>query len=226
RIDPSKAALVTLLRTRIPTFLCPAELSPIQNSKRTPAPTTNGNNPGVPVELGTSNYLGSGGSVVFSAFSDTMTFNGVLVPFEIWTPGPGAPSPTNGIWTPFPARKLAEISDGTSNTIAFGERGYKFHGAGVWAGTSNTRTALAGRKNSPAMHNNLQDGAGGGINSATTNTWSSNHTGGANFALCDGSVRFVRESLPSNTISPVNPISNTLGALLAINDTQQIPANW
>jgi prepilin-type N-terminal cleavage/methylation domain-containing protein/prepilin-type processing-associated H-X9-DG protein len=210
-IDPSNTTLHALLRTRIDTYRCPSDNAPDVNARRVPTITMNGRNPRVSVQLGTSNYIGAGGSISFGASINATNYNGVMIP--------NLP------------RQISEVTDGTSNTLAFGERIYDFYGAAVWAGASNQRFN-EGRLITGFPHTILQDGVGGGINAtAGTNTWSSRHTGGANFAMCDGSGRFLRNRVPSlvnNSANPnpvPNPITNTLGALNAMNDGQVLPGD-
>jgi prepilin-type N-terminal cleavage/methylation domain-containing protein/prepilin-type processing-associated H-X9-DG protein len=120
--------------------------------------------------------------------------------------------------------RFAAITDGTSNTLLIGEKnhldpafdtwtgqnsGLKMYQVSVWAwgggrkgaamlfGSSavpiNTtiRTLQPGNPNSPNIQN--QD--------RRFNAWGSNHPGGANFVLADGSVRFLRDSIPVTTLS-------------------------
>ena len=207
-MDLSNPTLLGLVRTKLAVYRCPTEATmPDTNPFRKPSMvnSTTGAAIGTAQDVGASNYVGVGGSVSFSAFIAASNFNGVLIP--------NLP------------RKFAEISDGTSNTLAIGEKEYILtHQGSIWPGTSNKRPS---RENGPNLNFQLQDSLLG-INVASgTNFFASNHKGGANFAMCDGSVRFLRENLSAiaNQTTP-DPVTNTFGALCAMNDAQPLPGDW
>lgn len=130
---------------------------------------------------------------------------------------------------------IAQISDGTSNTILLGERAYTLGGISMWAGAlfatrDRNRGGPPSQDEANVYYNQgVMTYAGSvhmGINPVLPATsgigqclpcmyFSSPHTGGAQFVLADGSVRFISENM-SNNIS--NATDSPLEALVGIAD--------
>jgi prepilin-type N-terminal cleavage/methylation domain-containing protein/prepilin-type processing-associated H-X9-DG protein len=117
----------------------------------------------------------------------------------------------NGLFHIRSAVKLAQITDGMSNTVAFSERAHSllddddalwWH---WWASGSfdDTLFCTLFPMNPFRRVSSLFGEGGDGRNDAYLASASSLHPGGANFAFIDGSVRFLKESIETWPYDPV-----------------------
>ncbi len=108
---------------------------------------------------------------------------------------------TDGIFYPLSHTRIADIRDGTSNTLALGERTYELR---VWtrgayrttstACVSSTKNIVWPINSDPEKlcYNNCSSGRTCLFNDLY---FASNHPGGAQFAAADGSVHFLSEQI-------------------------------
>jgi prepilin-type N-terminal cleavage/methylation domain-containing protein/prepilin-type processing-associated H-X9-DG protein len=151
----------------------------------------------MPCRIGVSSY---GGSV------------GYYTPYPVGVPTPPGTDPNeqaeiaqgNGIFYFGHAVALGEVTDGTSNTLLAGEHAYGIlhpEDKQTWDWWHSGAYGDSGFTTQPPVNQlirdrfNYQNLAGGG--STAIGGASSFHPGGATFVFCDGSVRFLRETIDS-----------------------------
>ena len=171
---PGSPTTANGLLTVLDSFMCPSEISP---SIRTGQNYSNG--------FPKSNYLGNYGRVAYPSHGLTDGHN-------------------TGIFRVNSKVQIRDIIDGTSNTIMVGEvsdRGLLTdgkHGPGAWAGPTQSKAA-------EVVVRHCEAAAGGNINTESPGSgngrdgFGSYHEGGAQFLLCDGSVRFISENIDSGS---------------------------
>jgi prepilin-type N-terminal cleavage/methylation domain-containing protein len=172
--------LVAINRT-LPVYMCPTMTLPRG------VPELACNEPGGP-----GSYGASMGTV--SGASPTMPANGMFSGYEGFT----APR----------AMRFRDVTDGVTNTIMIGEFNYQLADY-IWSAFSCPDPALHGQPRwgssrwAPGYPEVSLGHTGGNFNvnlNANRGTWRSDHVGGANFTLGDGSVRFVSENIDAGLL--------------------------
>lgn len=198
-----------------PILRCPSSSAPLYNESH--SATGNG-------AYARGDYFACAGRRGFPGFNNTRP--------SLWNPfGPGADHPrppgtamsarlgrADGMFTRNAAFRIADVVDGTSNTIMMGERSYHdpvFDRCGPETGTTTTKMANWGW---------VWFGAEGNVFLGTSvrinfriqncaqftdqllyedriNAFGSQHPGGATFAMGDGSVRFIAETIDPLTFN-------------------------
>jgi prepilin-type N-terminal cleavage/methylation domain-containing protein/prepilin-type processing-associated H-X9-DG protein len=174
----------TIISTGISSFWCPSD-----PTVSAPQMINDYYGPGLPARFAYSNYAGNHGHVLFETnLSD-----------------PRILDRNSGVFYSRSSIRPAQITDGMSNTILFGERAHGILVAGEriwwhwwpsygWDSLFDTWYPInAYRKTRPGTLQQYW---------ATLDGLSSFHSGGVNVAMVDGSVRFLKESIDSWSILP------------------------
>jgi prepilin-type N-terminal cleavage/methylation domain-containing protein/prepilin-type processing-associated H-X9-DG protein len=217
RINPISRSLGTVftadlgaLQVVVPTFLCPSDPNGTQGDLNDNRPFTKAV-PGQTVYIAKSNYPGNGG--------DTSNNLGC---------GPG-------VFAQDSKTRITDITDGSSNTLLVGER----DSGDILNGTVRGRYAalIAGMSTAEATNEQTNALVGWtyfqpmtGTNGTLTtpaSCFGSAHTGGMNFLLCDGSVRFVSFDIPwGDTSGGATIAPQTLNMLGGVRDGRVFPGDF
>jgi prepilin-type N-terminal cleavage/methylation domain-containing protein/prepilin-type processing-associated H-X9-DG protein len=199
-IPPYVMPNTTICATGLNVLWCPSDGSIVNLSYTYPAPYTFD---GGPLPMTYSSYAGNMGMWTYLGGSQRRALMNGLFQYI----GP----PTNGV-APV---KLASVTDGTSNTIAFGEHAHglfsrtpdsqgitDFYDWNWWVSGNYGDTLFTSffpmnpQKRLQTGYSNYNQG------DDVVLAASSFHRGGCNFAFLDGSVRFLKESIDSWPLSP------------------------
>ncbi|MCA9132299.1 MAG: DUF1559 domain-containing protein [Planctomycetales bacterium] len=191
---------------------------------------------------GTSNYYNRHVTSDGSNRIAIATSNYVMVanPSDSTTPAvfPSQYGPPHGVGFQNSRIDFGSISDGTSNTLLVGERAWRYHDLTV--GAANALGFSAETCNPSSSWNIKSAGLAAlgigydGINWSANNRihqtrgFSSNHTGGAQFVMCDGSVQFISENIDYAKLSVTIPgyEGATVFARLLSRDDGQPVGDW
>jgi prepilin-type N-terminal cleavage/methylation domain-containing protein/prepilin-type processing-associated H-X9-DG protein len=108
--------------------------------------------------------------------------------------------------------RLADITDGTSNTLMAAEytNNDRSRRATFWAYTYSSYNQSSATTESRILgnsYNKCADTPGMGLDNPCKRGFGSFHSGGLNFVLCDGSVRFISYNIDINTLAAMATIA-------------------
>ncbi|HVJ88016.1 MAG TPA: DUF1559 domain-containing protein [Caulifigura sp.] len=217
-----------VLLTPVAMFRCPSDSGPEMNDLILFSTRPSGST--VPTALPRSNYVANNGSYSFrhplgdvaNGANVNNGFFGVLGMMR--TDGVLSAQNGGGI------RRIRDITDGTSNSVAIGERCYQ-KGKVIYGAAAMWGIRGSGEAAGDELTNMVNGFACGwrSINApeepnvaAPTHRrgFSSNHTGGAQFLMGDGSVRFISENISHRP--GATPVDTTWARVLAATDGEPV----
>jgi len=186
--------------TSVAAYLCPSDSAP----RRAAVPATG------PAAAAGAKYMPGSYRAVSGRSDDGMNYLDSEMMYDFETKSRG-PIHIVGVWG-YDTESIAGIRDGTSNTLMVGESttrtstGYRTFWAYSFAyytmsgATAQSRTLLGDFDRCVEI-----GGAGGDI--PCKRGWGGLHPSGMNFALCDGSVRFLADSIDMELLTGMATIA-------------------
>jgi prepilin-type N-terminal cleavage/methylation domain-containing protein/prepilin-type processing-associated H-X9-DG protein len=159
---------------------------------------------------------------VSGQYAKTMHYVGIMGPkgvnpvtgatYGLSGTGQGGQS-TDGILTPVQPVQMTGITDGTSNTLMIGELSwYDAKCYRAWERGCAKGSTCASQRN-VRYGLNVKAYSSGNFNDASLGSM---HTGGANMGMGDGSVRFLRSAVDTNTV--LLPMASRAGGEVYVNN--------
>jgi len=207
-------------RTRVSFYLCPSDAAPEINGQRSRWV-------GAGTSAGTSNYVGNAGTKTIR--NTLFVSNSHCAHDDSPENKAAAEGYYTGALFPRAPLEPHKITDGLTNTLLVGERDYESsdhgnHEASIWIGShgagwhtepfqynfvtifDEANANLQINDYDPSQPNNTPDcwpvgNCGNPYGVTDADSWSSQHQGGAQFVLCDGSVRFLAETISDGTFA-------------------------
>ena len=188
--------------TSVPAYVCPSDhaAGKLAVPARGPAAEYLGNVPYMP-----GSYRGVSGRSDGYRYLDS----GEITTYpDAWR----GPIHTVGVYG-FSTESVDTITDGTTNTLLVGEsttktnRGFRT----FWAYSYSFYTMSAATTDQPrifhADYDRCLDEGGDGREKPCQRGWGSFHSGGVNFALCDGSVRFLSDTIDMQLFAELSTVT-------------------
>jgi len=131
--------------------------------------------------------------------------------------------------------KLSNLLDGTSNTLMIAERtlrtepaGLRHMGGNIWGRANNTDASFKFRGYGINFKPTVATNNGNGTDPGCIRHFvASQHVGGVQVVLCDGSVRFISENIAQdpNWFNPAGPCDPTQGRGPGVNSSSSVYQN-
>lgn len=184
--------------------------------KRTLQQAFAGNLPGLQLQLAVFICPSDPGGSMGVGFNDNRKFTKPVAGQNIAIgksnyPGSAGDNGSDGVFAADSKTKIAHITDGTSNTFMVCERdSLEGRYAALWGGQSQEATIVGMSAITGQTQYRMFDGQLFTTTTTFDPTWcfASQHTGGANFLFCDGTVRYIARGIDDTTYRNLGKIAD------------------